>query len=154
MNFSKTTAFTATQNNCGSPTPRHTSWPKREFCEMVPPCDTRYRSTQTGFIILWRSLISSQWKSECRNGRYWSAENSTLFHQVPLHDVKVGVAFYKCNQDNWAHFFRDILNSQRNVTHILKQFFYHLHEHERTYACFSTKESNSKQFHDLFRVSF
>ena len=40
-NFSKSTALTATQNSCGSLTPRHTSWTKREFCELVFPCDTR-----------------------------------------------------------------------------------------------------------------
>jgi hypothetical protein len=38
---------------------------------------------------------------KCQNSQYWSAEDTGLFHELPLHDEKIGVS---CAMDHAVRF--------------------------------------------------
>jgi len=46
--------------------------------------------------------------------RDWLVDNTTLTHEVPSNNIKVGVCCgIKCDNDNWAHLFVETINSER-----------------------------------------
>jgi hypothetical protein len=59
-----------------------------------------------------------------QSNQYWSPVNSHLIHEVPLHDIKVGV-WYTMNakQIIGPIFYTEIINSDRHVRLILTKFF-------------------------------
>jgi hypothetical protein len=68
-----------------------------------------------------------------QNNRYWSAENPHSIHEVPLHDVKIGVwCAISAHRIIGPVFFQETINSERYVRLILTPFFRELTEEEKT----------------------
>jgi hypothetical protein len=69
--------------------------------------------------------------------RYWSTENPHAVHEVPLHDLKVGVwCAISARRIIGPVFFHETINSERYVRLILSPFFDQLTDEEKSYGHF------------------
>jgi hypothetical protein len=59
-----------------------------------------------------------------QNNRYWSAENPHSIHEVPLHDVKIGVwCAISAHRITGPEYLQETINSERYVRLMLTTFF-------------------------------
>lgn len=78
-----------------------------------------------------RGRVNSQ------NNRYWSQENPHDFHELPLHDSKIGVwCAVSENRILGPIFYEETINSDRYVRLILTPFFEQLVEEEKLHRHF------------------
>jgi inhibitor of nuclear factor kappa-B kinase subunit alpha len=72
-----------------------------------------------------------------QNTRIWSDENPRSVHQIPLHDIKIGVwCAVSARRIIGPIFYHETVNSDRYVRHILEPFFEQLTDDERQYGYF------------------
>ncbi|PSN47830.1 hypothetical protein C0J52_16446, partial [Blattella germanica] len=71
------------------------------------------------------------------NNCHWSTQNPNLIHQVPLHDLKIGVwCTMRAKRVIESIFFNEAVNFERCMTNILTPFIQNLTGNEKVYGYF------------------
>ena len=87
-----------------------------------------------------------------QNNRFWSLENPHNIHEVPLHDVKIGVWCAISGRRIIGPIFYDgTINAQRYVDLILQPFFAEVTEEERDHAYFMQDNATAHTAHISMR---